>query len=126
MSARHESVWKARKERIDPKLDSAGWILSSGAQGAHRTEEEKTPNGPADYALWLDQKVAAVVEAKKLEIGPQNVLTRRRQARDLEGGAEPHGDVRSPFIYATNGEIIWFRDARHPLNRSRRLYTRRR
>jgi type I restriction enzyme R subunit len=29
--------------------------------------------------------------------------------------------MRVPFLYSTNGEVIWFRDARHPLNRSRRL-----
>ena len=27
-----------------------------------------------DHALWLDNHVTAVVEAKKLAVGPQNVL----------------------------------------------------
>jgi type I restriction enzyme, R subunit len=26
-----------------------------------------------------------------------------------------------PFLYATNGEVLWFHDVRHPLNRSRRV-----
>src|SRR5205085_7539429 len=26
-----------------------------------------------------------------------------------------------PFLYSTNGEIIWFHDVRHPLNRARKV-----
>src|SRR6266481_4720111 len=28
---------------------------------------------------------------------------------------------RVPFLYATNGEVVWFHDIRHNLNRSRRI-----
>src|SRR5262249_21763402 len=28
---------------------------------------------------------------------------------------------RVPFLYSTNGEVLWFHDIRHPLNRSRRV-----
>ena len=28
--------------------------------------------------------------------------------------------LRVPFLYSTNGEVIWFHDVRHPLHRSRR------
>ncbi len=31
------------------------------------------------------------------------------------------GGFRVPFLYSTNGEVIWFHDVRHPLNRSRRI-----
>jgi type I restriction enzyme R subunit len=77
-----------------------------------RTEEEETGNGPADYALWLNsQQLVGVVEAKKVTVGPQNVLTQaQRYARGL----------RVPFLYSTNGEVFWFHDVRHPLNLSRR------
>jgi type I restriction enzyme R subunit len=117
-----ESEWKTRKRRIDPKLDAAGWRLRG--REAHRTEEEDTEAGPADYALWLDQHVVGVVEAKKVTVGPQNVLTQAaRYSKGLDpsigtGGFEGH---RCPFLYSTNGEIIWFHDVRHPLNRSRRI-----
>jgi type I restriction enzyme R subunit len=115
-----ESEWKTRKKRIDPKLDAAGWRLRGGE--AHRTEEEETANGPADYALWLDKGIVGVVEAKKLTVGPQNVLTQaERYARGIEGGSYNFGGLRCPFLYSTNGEVIWFHDVRHPLNRSRRV-----
>jgi type I restriction enzyme R subunit len=121
-----ELEWQTRKKRIDPKLDATGWrrALPNTAPPALRSEEEPTANGPADYALWLDGKVVGVVEAKKLTVGPQNVLTQAaRYARGLDP-AVGHGiydEHRCPFLYATNGELLWFHDVRHPLNRARTL-----
>src|SRR6266851_2238232 len=120
-----ESEWRTRKGRIDPKLDAAGWRLPKGGKRStkpFRSEEEPTANGPADYALWLDQRIVGVVEAKKLTVGPQNVLTQaERYARGIpESSYDFHGH-RCPFLYATNGEVFWFHDVRHPLNRSRKV-----
>ena len=121
-----ELEWKTRKRRIDPKLDAAGWARAKGegSVAARRTEEEETSHGPADYALWLGDKVVGVVEAKKLTVGPQNVLT--QAARYAKGLAAPvasgsFGGHRCPFLYATNGEVIWFHDVRHAESRSRRI-----
>jgi type I restriction enzyme R subunit len=115
-----ESEWKTRKKRIDPKLDGAGWRLRG--RESYRTEEEETANGPADYALWLDKKIVGVVEAKKVTVGPQNVLTQaERYARGISGGSYNFDGLRCPFLYSTNGEVTWFHDVRHPLNRSRRI-----
>jgi type I restriction enzyme R subunit len=122
MSDAHESEWLTRKRRIDPLLDAAGWpIRKTAASKAYRTEEEETAHGPADYALWLDG-IAAIVEAKKITIGPQNVLTQaERYARGLSKCEHDYGGIRCPFLYATNGEVIWFHDVRHELNRSRQI-----
>lgn len=122
----HDSEWLTRKRRIDPRLDALGWsCLVTGftaSTACHRTEEEETDNGPADYALWLDGHVAAVVEAKKLTVGPQNVLTQaERYSRGLRGSLHNFNGLRAPFLYSTNGEVIWFHDVRHELNRSRRV-----
>jgi type I restriction enzyme, R subunit len=115
-----ESEWKTRKKRIDPKLDALGWKLRRS--DARRTEEEETANGPADYALWLDKNIVGVVEAKKVTVGPQNVLTQaERYARGISGGPYRYGDLNCPFLYSTNGEVFWFHDVRHQLNRSRRV-----
>jgi type I restriction enzyme R subunit len=115
-----ESEWKTRKKRIDPKLDAAGWPLR-GRQ-ARRSEEEDTANGPADYALWLDGRIVGVVEAKKVTVGPQNVLTQaERYARGISGGPYNYAGLRCPFLYSTNGEVFWFHDVRHALSRSRRV-----
>ena len=121
-----ELEWRTRKQRIDPKLDAAGWLRpprgTTLIRGSHRSEEEETENGPADYALWLDHKVAAIVEAKKVTVGAQEVLRQaERYARGLRSGSDAYGEFRCPFLYATNGEIIWFRDVRDPLNLSREV-----
>lgn len=121
-----ESEWLTRKRRIDPKLDARGWRLPSASlaplHGPFRSEEEETDNGPADYVLWLDHQPAAVVEAKKLAVGPQEVLTQaERYARGLRNSPYNFGGLKAPFLYSTNGEVIWFRDVRHALNRSRRI-----
>ncbi|PKL56035.1 MAG: hypothetical protein CVV35_06720 [Methanomicrobiales archaeon HGW-Methanomicrobiales-6] len=110
-----ESEWLTRKKRIDPKLDAAGWPLpkkgTTPIHTAHRTEEEETSNGPADYALWLDNHVVGVIEAKKLTIGPQGVLKQaERYAKGLHSSPYDYGGLRCPFLYSTNGEVIWFHD----------------
>ncbi|MBI4513538.1 MAG: hypothetical protein HY702_05450 [Gemmatimonadetes bacterium] len=121
-----EREWLTRKRRIDPRLDARGWHLSAGdstpLRGPYRTEEEETDSGPADYVLWLDRHPAAAVEAKKLAVGPQEVLKQaERYARGLRKSPYYFDGLKTPFVYSTNGEVIWFRDVRHPLNRSRRI-----
>ena len=126
MTKKDESEWKTRKRRIDPKLDAAGWKLPRGGirplHQPFRSEEEETDHGPADYALWLDNAVVGVVEAKRLTVGPQNVLTQaERYAKGLRRPKHRFGEYGCPFLYSTNGEVLWFHDVRHPLNRSRRV-----
>lgn len=119
-----EAEWLTRKRRIDPALDAAGWRRARGrpGAGAWRTEEEPTANGPADYALWLDGEVVAIVEAKKVGTATQGVLTQaERYARGLRGSPHNHGGLRCPFLYATNGALVYFRDVRHAHNRSRQV-----
>jgi type I restriction enzyme R subunit len=121
-----EKEWQTRKKRIDPKLDAAGWRTPpKGTSPLHlccRSEEEPTASGPADYALWLDNRIVGVVEAKKLTVGPQNVLVQaERYARGLSNSPFDFDGLRAPFIYSTNGERLWFHDVRHSLNRSRRI-----
>jgi len=128
--ASSESEWLTRKKRIDPRLTALGWeivpfdpAVPLGAYPRHAVTEFPTDNGPADYAFCVDGQLLGITEAKKLTLGPQNALT---QAERYSKGAAPgqltfRGGFRVPFLYATNGEVFWFHDIRHPLNRSRRL-----
>jgi type I restriction enzyme R subunit len=128
-SSSHNSEWLTRKRLIDPKLKAAGWRVvpfnparSLVAYDRCAIEEYPTDNGPADYALCVSEKILGIVEAKKLTLGPQNVLT---QAERYSKGATSnplnfHG-YRVPFLYSTNGEIIWHNDIRHPRSRSRTI-----
>jgi len=83
-------------------------------------EEFPTDNGPADYALYINGKIVAVVEAKKVTLGPQNILSQaERYATGISGSPFNYSGFRVPFIYSTNGEIVWYHDLRNSLNRSR-------
>ena len=61
----------------------------------------------------------ASLRLKKLTLGPQNVLT---QAERYSKGASTNllsfRDFHVPFLYSTNGEVIWHHDIRHALDRS--------
>lgn len=118
----HESEAETRKTRIDPRLTAAGWNseASDGQAGVRRLTELLTFAGPADYALEDGDRVHGVVEAKKVSLGPMGVLTQaERYSRGIEQEPKHQGEFGVPFLYSTNGPIIWFHDVRHPLNRSR-------
>jgi len=124
-----ESERQTRNVRIDPFLQRNGWRvvpfdatapLSSFPNCA--IEEYPTDNGPADYALCVDGRIIGVVEAKKLTLGPQGVLTQaERYSRGCSTSLLNYDGFRVPFLYSTNGEVIWFHDVRHTLNRSRQI-----
>jgi type I restriction enzyme R subunit len=123
-----EAERHTRETRIDPRLKAAGWTVveadSPGvATGEHLAIKEfETANGPADYALVDLGRCLGVTEAKKLTVGPQEVLMQaQRYSRGIEQTPRYQGEYGAPFLYSTNGEIIRFQDARHPLNRSRQV-----
>jgi len=120
-----ESESQTRKRRIDTKLDARGWRAPpNGAtplKGAYRLPEIETTTGPADYGLYSDRGLIGIVEAKKLTLGPQNVLSQAERYAEGVHGPYEAGKYGVPFIYSTNGEVIWFHDLRDPLNRSRQV-----
>jgi type I restriction enzyme, R subunit len=116
--------------RIDPRLDASGWRLRrTGVEGAapltapFRQEEVETDSGPADYILYANPTTpVAVVEAKKLTRGPQSVLMQAdRYTGDMLDSPWDLEGKRIPFQYSSNGELIYFRDVRDPLSRSRHV-----
>src|SRR4051794_18438123 len=88
-----ESEYLTRRKRIDPHLTSSGWRIVSfdpskpwTAYLNHAVTEFPTDNGPADYALFLDGQPIGIIEAKKITLGPQNVLVQaERYAKGLTG-----------------------------------------
>jgi type I restriction enzyme R subunit len=124
-----ESERVTRTGRIDPRLSAAGWTVApfvskadSLARSKVAIEEFETSNGPADYALCDAGAVAAVVEAKKVTLGPQGVLTQaERYSKGIYQQPTYPGGYGVPFLYSTNGTDIWFHDVRSEANRSRRV-----
>jgi type I restriction enzyme R subunit len=123
-----EAEWRTRLRRIDPRLALAGWQIVDFDPGCpthsytrHAVREYPTANGPADYVLWVDGQPLGIVEAKRLAVGPQNVLTQaERYSEGLLESLLKFGRLRVPFLYSSNGEVVWFHDIRYHLNRSRR------
>lgn len=131
---------QTRKRLIDKLLKEAGWfvipynkfsspptqelqtlLIRSNCSGL-AVEEYPTTTGPADYILFVDNQGVVAVEGKRLRIGPQNVLEQsKRYARGFQDGSFAFQEYHLPFIYSTNGKIIWFQDLRNPLNRSRQI-----
>ncbi|MBK0401218.1 type I restriction-modification system endonuclease [Limibaculum sp. M0105] len=139
----------ATRAIIDQQLRDRGWEADSEAlHFARGTRPSKgrsmaiaewpTENGPADYALFIDTKLVAVVEAKRRRKNVSAAIDqaeRYAKACRLDGGAEPvggpWGDYRAPFVFATNGRPylkqletesgIWFRDTRRNTNTRRAL-----
>lgn len=128
-----ESEWKTRKDRIDIRLTSLSqkWNLVRYYEGldtssliCHAVEEYPTANGPADYALFVKGRLLGIIEAKKVSVNPQNVLEQaKRYSKGAFTGPGNWNGYRVPFLYATNGEIIYFVDVREPEHHSRTLST---
>lgn len=118
---------RTRKLLINKLLKESGWgpiiPFQPGIKYDHASVEEyPTENGPADYILFHNGVALATVEGKKLSIGPQNVLEQaKRYARGFQNGQFTFQEYHLPFVYSTNGKVIWFQDLRNPLNRSRQI-----
>ncbi|QSV44608.1 type I restriction-modification enzyme R subunit C-terminal domain-containing protein [Geobacter benzoatilyticus] len=121
------SEWLTRRTLVDPQLSAAGWRVVPFDSAKPLSEldcsaivEYPTDNGPSDYALCVAGRILGIVEAKKLSLGPQNVLTQaERYSRGISSNPLRFGSYHVPFLYSTNGEAIWHHDIRHEFNRSR-------
>jgi len=124
-----ETEHETRKNRINRKLEDAGWKVTRYDESkplsfysSHALEEYPTESGPADYALVAHGQILAVIEAKRLAVGPQNVLVQaQRYSKGVTDSPFNFEGFRVPFIYSTNGEIFWFQDVRKPDSRSRKV-----
>jgi type I restriction enzyme R subunit len=126
-----ELEWQTRRDRINKKLQALNpaWAIIKFKQNLnisslthHAVEEYPTANGPADYALFVKGKLLGIIEAKKVGLGPQNVLEQaKRYARGAFGGSGNWNGYRVPFLYSTNGELMYFIDVRNEQNLSRQI-----
>ena len=126
-----ENEWRTRKERIDKKLKSLypAWKIIHTSKVKdfskltnHAVEEYPTKKGFADYALFVNGMLLGIIEAKKVSVDPQNVLEQaKRYSKDVIEGIGNWEDYKVPFLYASNGEIIWYLDVRIDKNISRKI-----
>lgn len=126
-----ELEWQTRRNRINKRLQglNPAWTivkyhpgLDTSALTHHAVEEYPTANGPADYALFVNGRFQGIIEAKKVALGPYNVLEQaKRYSKGAFDGPGRWQGYRVPFLYSTNGELIWFLDVRNEKGISRRL-----
>ena len=111
-----EPEWLTRKQRIDTRLVQLGWTLVPfdatrpiSDYHSDAVEEYETNLGPADYALIVVGRILGILEAKKLSLGPQNVLIQaERYSRGASANPLNYRGFHVPFLLSTNGEVIWF------------------
>ena len=121
---------KTREQCIDPMLRAAGWNIVSYDKRKNLNNYSKcaiteypTATGEADYALCFGGIILGVIEAKKPKSTTMSVLTQaERYSRGILDNPFNFNGYRVPFLYSTNGGIIWHNDIRHTLNRSRQIF----
>jgi len=126
-----KSEKETRKTLIDKKLKSPilNWTIIKhdkvsdySSLEAHAVEEFPTETGPADYALFVKGKLLGIIEAKKVATAPGNVLEQaKRYAKGLPNTVGQWRDYKVPFLYSTNGELIYHLDVRKRENTAYQL-----
>lgn len=126
-----ESEATTRKNRINVRLQSSAlnWTiihydknLNTASLTRHAVEEYPTESGPVDYALFVGGKLLGMIEAKKISSGAENVLEQtKRYACGVPDTVGEWRGYKVPFLYSSNGELIFHLDVRRKENVSRRL-----
>src|SRR5687768_8077339 len=90
----HEAEWRTRVQRIDPRLRADGWEIVAfdaarplSEYSQHAIREYPTDAGPADYAFVSDGRIVGILEAKKVALGPQNVLSQAERYAGAVAGS---------------------------------------
>ena len=126
-----ESERTTRKNRIDTRLKSSllNWSilpwrknLDTSSLKAHAIEEYPTETGPVDYALFSNGQLLGMIEAKKLTVGAENVLGQtKRYSRGVENTIGDWRGYKVPFLYSSNGELIFHLDVRKKENTAHQI-----
>ena len=107
-----DSEYRTRRTRIDLQLNAQRWefvpfdgVTVPALYPNHAVTECPTGDGTADYALFIVGRPPGIVEAKKLTLGPRDVLTQaERYARGLTDNPFAFGGSRTPF--ASSAELL--------------------
>lgn len=142
------------RKLIDEQLRKVGWEANTEelrySKGIRPTKgknlaiaewptDSTTGNyGYADYALFIDEKLVGIIEAKKKHTNISSVLdgqckeyAKMIKAEHDKYVMKQYGEYKVPFLFATNGRDyikqyeemsgIWFLDTRQPFNTAKAL-----
>lgn len=117
------------RQTIDAQLQAAGWVIQNakgidlGAAPGVAVREFQGNTGPADYVLFVDGKVAGIIEAKAKGTTLSGVAD---QAARYQANLPDHLQTwysEPPFLYESTGAETYFCDTRDPSHRSRGIFT---
>jgi type I restriction enzyme, R subunit len=115
------------RELIDKMLEKSGWTLlpensKVPESGCFAVDEVQTESGPMDYALYVDGILIGDVEAKSEEKGVPAILEQdERYSKTYSQGKYDFNGYHIPFLYSSNGHLIWFKDVRSKNNIPREI-----
>jgi type I restriction enzyme, R subunit len=116
------------RDRIDAQLAECGWIVQDSRKADFSAgrgialREVRMSTGPCDYLLLVDRAPLGVIEAKK---EGTTLSTVADQSTSYAENVPDYLDAKvpPPFRYESTGVETYFRDARDPAPRSRRVFT---
>jgi type I restriction enzyme R subunit len=116
------------RAKIDTLLSQAGWLLQDYQQ-FNRTagsgvavREFPLPNGAADYALFVDGKMAGIIEAKKAGYTLSGVLEQSGKYLKIPAHLRAWSESLT-LHYESNGEEHQFTNRRDPKPRAHKVFT---
>ena len=124
-----EAPERQARRQIDAMLDAAGWAVQDrasmnlAAAPGVAIRELPTSAGPADYMLFLGNRLVGVVEAKKAGV---TLSTVEAQTRDYAAKAPKPLQVPLrplPFLYESTGVETWFTNGLDPEPRARAVFS---
>jgi type I restriction enzyme, R subunit len=112
------------KNLVDRMLHNWGWSrihykkdLETGCLEGHAVEEYRVATGRVDYALFVRGLLIGIIEVKRLtgnlELGMEQA---KRYSKGSFDGVGNWRGYRVPFLYASDGENIYFCDIRDESN----------
>jgi type I restriction enzyme R subunit len=119
---------KARRQ-IDAKLTETGWLvqdrddidLTAGVGIAIREFPMKSGFGIADYLLYVDRKALGAVEAKAEGALAGVEAQSAKYAAGLPDNLPAHRRPL-PFLFESNGSVVFFTNGLDPKPRSRQVF----
>jgi len=118
------------RQQIDAQLIACGWVVQDYRQfnpAAGRgiaLREAPLKSGTCDYLLLVDRRAVGVNEAKKEGTLLSGVAEQSgHYAENLPDFIQSDRPGSLPFLYESTGVETFFRDARDPAPRSRRVFS---
>jgi len=129
MSGRNQTPEEEARDKIDQKLEQAGWSVQDKdkvewhkSRGTALRKYYTDDGKEMDYVLFVDKKPVGVIEAKREKEG-QRLTVHEEQAEGYATSKLKHIDNNDlPFVYESTGVVTKFTNLRDPKPRAREVF----